>query len=644
MSPLFNVREERIPVELPVLGVSPATFEGQVKNLSLGGAMIETATPFGLRTALVFKLPLDGVSHSFLGRVVRRDSTPVGASTKMGVQFLDLDAQALAHLEAYLKKAATPRVLLAIQQTAPFRADAKLFIGGCDVDTGVYGYMPDASHLIRDYRGTIEALERVKAGESAALATGVVYGRYCIGSSEHNQLAMEAAYKASRVFRHFPLAKRRAMMDSVRRLLIARRDELLDIMIAEGHACELAEWEYEGMCKAYDPDTLDFYHHSLARKIATVAGGDTYIVRRPDGVVAVSPPASAPTSVAIIAGFALFGGNTLVVKPPVKLPLSCTFLWKEIFNEAARMHGAPDGVINVVVGNSTLFTQEWIQSEYVNDILFFGPSHLGLEIGKRAYEHGKKPILELSGSDIMMVWKDADLEGAVKALLDGFWGSTQIGMAPKKTLVHEDIYPQFLERFVEAAKTLRPGLPEEKGVYLSPMNKIQEFYECLKDALSKGGRMVCGGRQLNYLGDEDPDGPFIEPTVVAVDDLEQALTMKCVLEENGVALIPVIKIAADGPLTEASRDDDIFAKMMAALDNNDYGLRTSVWVKSDAYREKFMDRSCNSGMLIVNARHAALNKFLAVRGGVKKSGGPFGEMNYVWEKTTYAHGIFVGRA
>lgn len=644
MSPLFSIREERIPVELPVLGVSPASFQGQVKNLSMGGAMIETAAPFGLRTAVVFKLPLDGVSHSFLGRVVRREAAPIGAFAKMGVQFLDLDAQALEHLEAYLKKAAAPQVLLAMKTSAPFQADAKLFIGGRDVDTGVYGYMPDASHLIRDYRGTMRVLERVNAGEPAEAHGDVIYGRYCIGSSEHNQLAMEAAYKASRTFRHFPLDKRRAMMDSVRRLLLARRDELLDLMIAEGHARELAAWEYDGMCKAYDPDTLDFYHHSLARKIATLPDRDAYIVRRPDGVVAVSPPAGAPTSAAIIAGFALFGGNTLVVKPPVRLPLSCTFLWREIFNEAAKMHGAPDGVINVVTGNSTLFVQEWIQSEYVNDIFFFGPSHLGLEIGKRAYEHGKKPILELSGNDMMMVWKDADLEESIRALIDGFLGSTQVCMATKKALVHEEVYPEFLRRFVEEAKKLRPGLPREEGVHLSPANKIQEFYDCLKDAVAKGARMVCGGRQLNHLGDEDPEGCFIEPTVVAIDELEQSLTMKCVLEETVFALIPVIKVAADSQSTEADGDSDIFSKMMAVLDNNDYGLRASVWVKSDVYRDKFIERACNGGTLTINARHSDSNKFLAVRGGVKKSGGPFGEMNYIWEKTTYAHGIFVRHA
>ena len=484
----------------------------------------------------------------------------------------------------------------------------------------------------------MEALIRAKSGEPMENYRDYIRGSFCIGSSEHNHLAMEAAYKASRIFRHFPLRGRRAMMDKVRHLLHVYRDQMIDIMVSEGHARELAEWEYGGMCEAYAHDTLDYYHHCISKKISDTKDGASYVIRRADGVVAVSLPSNAPCSNSVIAGFALLAGNALVIKPPIKTPLSTLFLWKEIFHKAAQAYGAPDGLINLIVGDSKLFLDEWMQSKYINDIFFFGPSDLGLEIGKKAYACGKKPILELSGNDMMMIWKDADLKMSAQALKDGFLGSTQICMLPKKALIHEDIYDSFLEAFTKEVMTLKPGLPNEKGVYLSPVGKIKEFYEFLEDAISKGATLHCGSKQINYLGAEDKRGCFIQPTILLIDTLEKALTMRCVLEENFFPMLPLIKISSQSD----DKDQEIFDQMIALFDNNDFGLRASVWASSEEYVTRFMDYAHNSGLLMINARHARFSKYLGTHGGVKKSGGPFGEMNYVWEKTSHAHGIYIG--
>ena len=103
-------------------------------------------------------------------------------------------------------------------------------------------------------------------------------------------------------------------------------------------------------------------------------------------------------------------------------------------------------------------------------------------------------------------------------------------------------------------------------------------------------------------------------------------------------MLPLIKISSQSD----DKDQEIFDQMIALFDNNDFGLRASVWASSEEYVTRFMDYAHNSGLLMINARHARFSKYLGTHGGVKKSGGPFGEMNYVWEKTSHAHGIYIG--
>jgi acyl-CoA reductase-like NAD-dependent aldehyde dehydrogenase len=267
-----------------------------------------------------------------------------------------------------------------------------------------------------------------------------------------------------------------------------------------------------------------------------------------------------------------------------------------------------------------------------------------LAIGSRAFQNGKKPILELSGNDMMFIWKDAVVHEAVRSLLDGFMGSTQICMVPKKAFIHEELYESFQSAFLSEIKTLRVGLPSDPNVSLSPVIKIPEFFEFLEDALAKGAELLCGGYRVDYMGQPDRHGQFLAPTVVRIKDLSKAYQMKCMREENFFPLIPLIRVTADYNGTEKSNKDmAIFKKMVHIANNNEYGLRISAWVTSPFYASRFSEQIQNSGLLRINSRHVGFPPFLATHGGTGKSGGPFGELNYVWQKTTHLQGVSLTR-
>ena len=514
-----------------------------------------------------------------------------------------------------------------------------LLLGGKDLDTGVYEYFPYADKMITDYRMTYKIITQLKLGqlsEDSPEAQEYVYAKYCVGRDDTNIKAIEAAYKASEIFRYMPVSIRRNILGDIHKKLLEKKEDFLKILITEGHPRKLAEWEFSGMEKAYRDESLDFFKNELWREIGKIGDETMYWARKPDGVVCVSPPKNAAASSSLIAGFALLSGNALIIKPPLRCPVSAIFLWKEIVGEALRSNGAPDGTLNILVGNSDKITREWLESPDVNDILYFGKSEKGLLLAEDIIRAGKKPILELSGNDMMFVWKDADLEASIEALKDAFLGSTQICMVPKAAIVHNDIYERFVNEFVKQVKKMKVGLPSDPETCFSPVALVDSFFIFLDDAMTKGAKLLFGGNKINYKGVKDEKGVYLQPTVIVIEEYQKAFDMLCIKEENFFPLLPIVRIPG-------SSDKEIFEAMMRFANTNEYGLRTSVWAKSNLYVRKFVRHINNSGLLRINSRHVDFSSYLSTHGGTGKSGGPYGEMNYVWQKTSHLQGISLTR-
>lgn len=519
-----------------------------------------------------------------------------------------------------------------------------LLVNGQDLDTGIYEYFPYADKYITDFKATFRILTRLKTGklpENSPEVNEHISAKYCVAKEDTNLKAIESAYRASQVFRYFPVSARRKILYDIHKHLIQRKEELIKLLVIEGHPRKLAEWEFSGMEKAYRRESLDLFKDELWKEVGRRGRENLYWARKPDGVICMSPPKNASCSNSLTAGFVFLGGNTLIIKPPLKMPIATIFLWKEVVNRALRENNAPAGTLNIVIGNSKQITEEWLSSPYVNDIIYFGDSGAGLEIGKRAFEKGKKPVLELSGNDMLFVWKDCNLEGAVASALDAFLGSTQICMVPKTIVIHEDIYDNFVDKFLDKVRNLKVGLPSDDNTCLTPVILADKFFEFLNDALDKGTKLLCGGQRIDHTGEIAQRGLYIQPTVVGIENDKIASDIKCVKEENFFPLLPLIKISSD----KAGRfkDEEIFNKMINLGNRNEYGLRASVWVNSYIYTRKFIKYLDNSGLLRVNSRHVDFSYYLSTHGGIRKTGGPFGEMNYVWQKTTHLQGISLTR-
>ena len=508
-----------------------------------------------------------------------------------------------------------------------------LYIGGESVEGQRWIHTVRASAFLRDDRAAFNLKRGLDLGRPVEPTEDVV-GRCALARPEDNERALEAAHRASRIFRSFPQEIRSQIMLDFNDSLEKHAEELIDIFIAEGHPRRLAQWEVSGMLRGSDPATVAWYETQL-RQSFEVDGRRIDLVRKPDGVVCVNPPQNAAGSNAALGVLALMSGNALVVKAPRSSPLSVMYIYRELLAPILERHGAPPGTLNLITGNASAVLRTWLASPLVNDILYFGDSATGLKLGEDCLLAGKKAILELAGNDGVVVWRDADLDAAARALEECFYGSSQICMVPKYAVVHPDIADEFIEVFLERVARMRPGYPEDPDVLLSPVLKVDRFFDFLAEAKGSGAKVLCGGDRVDVEGNPSTTGLFLEPTVIRVDGLDRAERLSCVREETFFPMLPIV-------VPRPAPDHQLLDEVIDFVNANNYGLRNSLWSGDDRVTGKFAVDVTNGGQLKINDSHIGFTSYLSTHGGNGRTGGPYGELNYVGLRTTRIQGIAWG--
>ena len=510
-----------------------------------------------------------------------------------------------------------------------------LHVGGEDRDGVGWRYVMSADAMIADPRGSFKIKRSLELGrEVREEDLALVAGRCAFGEDQDNLDALQAAARASRQLRRVPPAVRKEVGHSVHARILERSEEIIGVLVAEGHPRRLAEWEVEGMLQATTRQSLDW---AFAQISQSFEDGERRILltRKPDGVVCINPPQNAAGANSALGVMALLAGNALVVKAPKTAPLGVMHFFREIILPILSEHGAPPGTLNIVSGYSKRILNAWLASPLVDDIMFFGDSTAGLRLGEECMSAGKKPILELAGNDGFLVWRDADLDAAAEALTESFYGSSQICMVPKQALLHPAIAEEFTARFLAKVANIRPAYPSDPAAILSPVLKIDKFYDFLGEARQAGCEVLCGGDRIGVDGERALDGAFVAPTVVLVRGLEEARGLRCVREETFFPLLPLV-------ILDGEDEETLLERALEWMDQNPYGLRNSLWATDPAVIETFTGGLSNGGLLKVNDSHIGFVKYLATHGGTGRTGGPFGELHYPLLRTSRLQGITIG--
>ncbi|WP_197523052.1 aldehyde dehydrogenase family protein [Actinokineospora pegani] len=512
------------------------------------------------------------------------------------------------------------------------------YIGGRDItgDDPRYVHTVTARAILEDTFPALALKRDLDLGVVAADTAGpAVIGACVVADEAVAEQALAAAAQAAPLWAKVPVEQRLDIARRITERLLEHQDALVEILVAEGTPRSAAIGMIAGVpLTGWSEQTLRWCADQLEER--RTDGAREMILRRlPDGVVCVNPPQNAAMVNALNGLAAIVAGNTVVVRAPRGVGLSCMYLVREVVGPVLAEAGAPAGVVNAFCGPPSL--EAWLASEHVDDILYFGGSKTGMEFEGKAVAAGKKPILELAGNDCCVVWRDADLDAAVETITQFFLNSGQVCFVPNQVVAHPAIAEELIARLAEACGRITPGYPDDPSVVLTPVLGMEWFFGCLGEALAKGAELVCGGRRLEVDGTPSDTGFFAEPTIVRLSGLEGARSLSVVRDETFFPLLPIIVPEVTTP------DGELLEQVLEFVNSNAYGLRNSVLTTGEDTIAFFLDGITNAGGLKINDSHGGFLPFLPNQGGTGLTGGAFGEASHPVLRTTRYQGVSIQR-
>jgi succinate-semialdehyde dehydrogenase/glutarate-semialdehyde dehydrogenase len=426
-------------------------------------------------------------------------------------------------------------------------------------------------------------------------ATGETIGRLAHAEAPDLDHALTAAQRGFETWRNISAYDRSKVMRKVADLVRERADTIATLMVME-QGKPFAEARGETLIA---PDILDWFaeegRRAYGRVIPARAPGITQLViKEPVGVVAAFTPWNFPVNQAIkkIAA-AMAAGCAIIVKGPEETPGSLAAL-VHCFVDA----GVPAGVVNLVYGVPADISSYLIPHPIVRKISFTGSTAVGKHLAAMAGQHMKRVTMELGGHAPAIVFDDADLEAATKILAaNKFRNAGQVCIAPTRFLVQENVYEDFVGRFVQAAEAVRVGDGLERGTTMGPLandRRVQAMDGFIADAVQHGGTVKTGGARIGNKGN------FFQPTV-----LTNVPTAARIMNEEpfGPVAIMMPFRAVEDAVAEANRLP--------------YGLAAYSYTRS-AQTATRMAHEVEAGMMSINHHGLALAE--TPFGGTKDSG------------------------
>lgn len=322
-----------------------------------------------------------------------------------------------------------------------------------------------------------------------------------------------------------------------------------------------------------------------------------YITRVPLGVCALMPSFNHPIMI-LTKSFApaLASGNSMVIKPSSKTPLTAAILI-----DLAQQAGIPDGVINYVTGSGGTCGEALINNKDVSKIVFTGSTKTGARIAECAAPRFCRTSLELGGKGGAVIFDDMEIERAVNgAAFASLIGAGQTCICGNRLIVQETIYEEFLEKFKEKVESIKCGIPSDINTQLGPVisKQAQErILGMIERAKAEGARVVTGGGVPDYMGGK---GFYIEPTILA----------DCTVD----MYIAQTEIFGPVPVVIPFKDE---ADAIRIANGTEYGLGISVWT-NDVARAHRVAHEMTFGMVWINDHHRL--DPASPWGGFKKSG------------------------
>jgi 1-pyrroline-5-carboxylate dehydrogenase len=390
-----------------------------------------------------------------------------------------------------------------------------------------------------------------------------IIGRHHKATADLANRAIEDAHAYAPEWGRVPPTERAELLIRVAALLRERKFEF-----DAWEVCEAGKTWPEAEADVSEAiDFCEYYARQVMRFASPepplqIPGERDELVYLPLGGGVIIPPWNFP--LAILVGMtvsALVAGNTVVLKPSSETPIIAAQ-----FADVLRAAGFPPRSFSLCVGSGSVIGDLLVEHPKTRFISFTGSRDVGLRINELAAKPQKgqiwikRVVAEMGGKDAIIVDREADLDSAVKGVVQSAFGfQGQKCSACSRAIVDDPIYDVFLEKLEAEVSTLTVGPAEDRANYMGPVisagarKNILSYIEIGKTE----GRVITGG------GPARGEGYFLEPTVIAGVDSKARIFQEEIF----------------GPVLAVSRARD-FSHALELANDTEYGLTGAVYSRN----------------------------------------------------------------
>lgn len=332
--------------------------------------------------------------------------------------------------------------------------------------------------------------------------------------------------------------------------------------IAEVKKCGL-------LCEYYSENAAEF----LSSKNINTDASESFVTYEPLGVILGVMPWNFPYwQVFRFAIPTILAGNTVVVKHASNVA-GCAKLIEKLFLEA----GFPKGIYqNLLISGDQV--ENVINNPHIKAVSLTGSEKAGAAVASAAAKKIKKAVLELGGSNALIVCEDADLNDVIPIAVNArMQNAGQSCIAAKRFFVHQSLFDEFVKRFKVAVDELKIGNPMLEDTDIGPLARVdlaKDVEEQVNKSVAMGAKIITGGKRKDAL---------YEPTIL----VDITVDMPVFKEELFGPAVPIMAF-------------DTFEEAVSLSNKTDFGLGVSVFTKDiEAIKNKV--HLFEEGAVFINA-------------------------------------------
>lgn len=424
-------------------------------------------------------------------------------------------------------------------------------------------------------------------------ATGKIEKEFQPYTSEQINSAIQLAEDTYKTWRFESYENRKQIVKAAAAEMRQQKEELARLITIEmGKPLRESRIEID-----YSANILDYYadhaEEFLKPETLPTEKGLAMVVSEPIGPLLGVMPWNFPFSqIARFAAPNIMAGNTILLKTASNIP-QCGEAFEAIFTKV----GAPKGLYqNLLISGKD--TSALVEDNRIKGVSLTGSDAAGASIAKVAGENIKKSVLELGGTDPMIVLNDADLDKVMAGTINGrLRNAGQACTSSKRIIVQEGIFDAYLAKVKSYVENMKVGNPLDEATDMGPVSSASALETLLgqvRQSVEKGANLVLGGKQIGT------EGSFMEPTILT--DLKPG--MKAYDEEVFGPVVCMIKVNTIEEAIEIANDTA-------------YGLGASIYTEN-VEKAQQLARLIDSGMVYINKQVSSSPELPF--GGTKRSG------------------------